>query len=59
MRGGLTRKTHLKEMAKENTLARVMDLKLGRTPSSIYKKASDLGVSLMSVNQAPYNSKGQ
>ncbi|TXR49557.1 hypothetical protein [Phyllobacterium endophyticum] len=48
---------HLKELAKENTPTRVMGVKLGRTPSSIYKKASELGVSLKLVNQVPFHRK--
>jgi hypothetical protein len=48
---------HLKELAKERTPTRVIGQKLGRTPSSIYKKASELGVTLGPLNQAPYNRK--
>ena len=35
--------------------ARVMGLKLGRTPAAVSSKASDLGVSLKPTNQSPYN----
>ncbi len=45
----------LKTLAKENTPTRVMGFKLGRTPDSVYSKASDEGISLKPTNQSPYN----
>jgi hypothetical protein len=45
----------LKRLAKGNTPTRVIDLKLGRTASAIYQKASREGVSLAPPNQSPYN----
>lgn len=45
----------LKVLAKGNTPTRVIGLKLKRTPSSIYSKASDEGVNLNPTNQSPYN----
>ncbi len=45
----------LKSLVKENTPTRVIGLELGRTPDAIYKKASELGVSLKPTNQSPYN----
>jgi len=45
----------LKQLARENTPTRVMGLKLGRTPSSIYQKARAEGISLKPTNQSPYN----
>ena len=45
----------LKTLAKQNTPTRVIGLKLGRTPESIYAKAGERGVSLKPVNQSPYN----
>jgi hypothetical protein len=37
----------LKKLAKQDTPTPVIGLKLGRTPAAIYKKASELGISLM------------
>jgi hypothetical protein len=45
----------IKELSKQNTPTRVIGLKLGRTPDSIYSKASQLGISLKPTNQSPYN----
>lgn len=45
----------LKKLADENTPTRVIGLKLGRTESSIYGKASSEGISLKPTNQSPYN----
>jgi hypothetical protein len=45
----------LKELAKGDTPTPVIGLKLGRTPASIYKRASDLGISLMPPN--PHHKK--
>jgi len=47
----------LKKLAKGNTPTRVIGLKLGRTPSSIYGKASKEKISLKPTNQAPYGTK--
>lgn len=47
----------LKQLAKQNTPTRVIGLKLGRTPESVYAKASEEGVSLKPTNQSPYNRK--
>jgi hypothetical protein len=47
--------SELKRLAKENTPTRVMGLKLGRTPTSIYAKAARDGISLKPTNQSPYN----
>lgn len=45
----------MNRLIKHNTPTRVMGIKLGRTPESIYQKASDLGKSVKPVNQSPYN----
>lgn len=45
----------LRKLAKENTPTRVIGLKLGRSESSVYSKASDEGISLKPTNQSPYN----
>jgi len=45
----------LKQLAKENTPTRVMGIKLGRSESSIYSKASEKNISLKPTNQSPYN----
>lgn len=47
----------LKELAKGNTATRVIGLKLGRTETAIYGKASSEGISLSPTNQSPYNRK--
>ena len=47
--------TQLRKLARENTPTRVMGLKLGRTPASVYGRASQKGVSLKPTNQSPYN----
>lgn len=47
----------LKSLAKENTPARVMGLKLGRTPGAVQTKASVEGISLKPTNQSPYNKR--
>ena len=46
---------HLKELIKGNTPTRLIGLKLDRTESAIYSKASALGISLKPTNQSPYN----
>lgn len=47
----------LKELAKGNTPTRVIGLRLGRTETAIYGKASSEGISLSPTNQSPYNRK--
>lgn len=47
--------THLKQLAKENTLTRVIGLKLGRTEDAVRAKADENNVSLKPTNQSPYN----
>jgi hypothetical protein len=47
----------LAQLASGNTPTRVIGLKLGRSESSVYNKASELGVSLNPPNQSPYNRK--
>ena len=44
----------LKQLAAQNTPTRVIGLKLGRTPDSVYAKASELKISLKPTNQSPY-----
>lgn len=45
----------LQTLATVNTPTRVIGLKLGRTPDSIYSKASENNISLKPSNQSPYN----
>ncbi len=45
----------LARLAAGNTPTRVIGLKLGRSPDSVYSKASELGISLDPPNQSPYN----
>jgi len=45
----------LRKLARQNTPTRVMGLKLGRTETSVYGRASTLGQSLKPTNQSPYN----
>lgn len=47
----------LKQLANKNTPTPVIGLKLGRTPGSVYTKASEEGISLDPVNKSPYNRK--
>jgi len=47
--------SQLSKLAQQNTPTRVIGLKLGRTPSSIYTKASEENISLAPTNQSPYN----
>ena len=47
----------LEGLASGNTPTRVIGLKLGRSESSVYGKASEQGVSLKPTNQSPYNRK--
>lgn len=48
-------KASLRKLAKGNTPTGVMSIKLGRSESAIYSKASEMGVSLKPTNQSPYN----
>jgi hypothetical protein len=43
----------LRQLAKENTPTRVIGLKLGRTPSAVQSKASQVGISLAPPNRSP------
>ena len=49
----------LKTLAKGNTPTRVIGLKMGRSPDSIYSKASEKNVSLKPNNQSPYNRRNR
>lgn len=44
----------LEKLIDGNTPTRVIGIKLGRTETAIYGKASDLGKSLKPTNQSPY-----
>lgn len=43
-------------LAAENIPTRIIAFKLGRTELAIYARASQLGISLMPIDQASYNS---
>jgi hypothetical protein len=45
----------LETLANQNTPTRVIGLKMGRTPESIYGKASTENIPLKPTNQSPYN----
>ena len=45
----------VRQLANQNTPTRVIGLKTGRTPNSVYKIASDNNISLKPTNQSPYN----
>lgn len=45
----------MRRLAEGNTPTRVIGLKLGRTASAVYRKASEKGISLKPANQSPYN----
>ena len=45
----------LRQLARQNTPTRVIGIKTGRTPDAVQAKASEEGISLKPVNQAPYN----
>ena len=45
----------LRDLALRNTRTRVIGFKLGRTEAAVRARAHELGVSLKSVNQSPYN----
>jgi hypothetical protein len=47
----------LKHLADQNTPTRVIGLKMGRSPDSVYSKAGDEGISLKPTNQRPYGTK--
>jgi hypothetical protein len=47
----------LREEVKHNTPTRVIGLHMGRTPESIYTKASEENISLKPTNQSPYGTK--
>lgn len=47
----------LRELARGNTPTRVIGLKLGRSPASVYNKASEEGVPLKPTNQRPYGTR--
>ena len=49
--------TKLRSLAKGNTPTRVAGLKLGRSPSAVQSKASELKISLKPTNQSPYGTK--
>jgi CopG antitoxin of type II toxin-antitoxin system len=49
-----TQLRQLRQLARENTPARVIGLKLGRTESAVRTKASEKGVSLKLKNQPSY-----
>lgn len=49
--------SQLKSLARGNTPTRVIGLKLGRTPPSVYSKAQELDISLKPTNQSPYGTK--
>jgi hypothetical protein len=49
---------NLGTLARQNTPTRVIGLKLGRSPSSVYARASSLDVSLKPTNQSPYGRRG-
>jgi hypothetical protein len=45
----------LKTLVAQNTPTRVIGLKMGRSPESVYSKASSESISLKPTNQSPYN----
>ncbi len=47
--------SELRNLAGQNTPTRLIGLKLGRTESAIYSRASSAGISLRPTNQSPYN----
>jgi hypothetical protein len=52
-------KQQLRHLAAQNTPTRVIELKLGRTPASVYSQAAKQGTSLEPHNQRPYGTKNQ
>lgn len=51
--------SNLRTLAKGNTPTGVIGLKLGRTESAVYTKASEKGISLGPTNQSPYNRRSK
>jgi hypothetical protein len=47
----------LEKLADQNTPTRVIGLKMGRSESSIYSKASSESIPLKPTNQSPYGTK--
>ena len=47
----------IRQLVKQNTPTRIIALKLGRSTSSIYQRASIEGVSLKPTNQRPYGTR--
>lgn len=45
----------LRQLARENRPTRVIGLKMGRSESAVYAKASGEGIPLKPTNQSPYN----
>ena len=45
----------LRRLAGQNTPTRVIALKLGRSPDSVYQKAHLEDIALRPTNQSPYN----
>ena len=52
-------RAQLKSLAKGNTPAGVIGLKLGRTETAVRSQAARQGVSLKPTNQSPYNRRGK
>jgi len=50
--------SQLKGLARGNTPTRVIGLKLGRTETAVWTRASAIGVPLKPTNQSPYNRGG-
>ena len=50
-----TQERQLLDLARGNTLTRVIGLKMGRSEAAVRSKAHDLRVSLKPTNQSPYN----
>ena len=47
--------SQLRGLIRENTLTRVIGLKLGRTPGAVQQHANELGLTTKPTNQSPYN----
>lgn len=45
-------------LAVQNTPTRLIGLKMGRTPSAVQARASDISLSLMPTNQSLYGNRG-
>lgn len=50
--------SRLRALADESAPTRLIGLKVGRTPESIYARASARGVSLRPTNRSPYGTRG-